>query len=114
MPKKRKFFEKSRFSYFLNENLCYHSSMLKLIDFYADWCGPCKVMEPIFEELEKDYTGKIEFTRLDVETEGEKAAKFGVQGIPTFVITKDDKEIDRKVGAMPKEILKRWLDSHVK
>ena len=110
----RRYYDLHKFIYFPNENLCYHSNMLKLIDFYADWCGPCRVMEPIFEELEKDYNGKITFSRLDVEADGETAARFGVQGIPTFVLTQDEKEIDRKVGAMPKEIVKRWLDSHVK
>ena len=71
-------------------------------------------MEPIFDELSKEYTGKVDFKRMDVEAEQEMSAKFSVQSIPTFVLLKDDKEIDRKVGAMPKEIVRRWLDSHVK
>jgi thioredoxin 1 len=87
---------------------------MQLIDFYADWCGPCKVMAPIFEELEKEYAGKIEFKRVDVEAEGEMAARFGVQSIPTFVLVKDDKEVDRKIGAMPKEIVKKWLSGYIK
>jgi thioredoxin 1 len=87
--------------------------MLQLIDFYADWCGPCKIMAPIFTELEKEYEGKVEFKRVDVEAEGEKAAKFGVMSIPTFVLMKDDEETDRKIGAMPKEVVKNWLDSHL-
>lgn len=85
-----------------------------MIDFYADWCGPCKIMEPIFDELAKEYAEKVEFKRIDVEAEQEISAKFSVQSIPTFVLLKDDKEVDRKVGAMPKEIVRRWLDSHVK
>jgi thioredoxin len=88
--------------------------MIQLIDFYAEWCGPCRVMEPIFEELAKEYNGKVELKRIDVEAEQEFAGKFGIQSIPTFVLLSDDKEIDRKIGAMPKEIVKRWLDSHVK
>jgi len=88
--------------------------MLQIIDFYADWCGPCKIMEPIFDELAKEYAGKVEFKRIDVEAEQEMSAKFSVQSIPTFILLKDDKEIDRKIGAMPKEIVRRWLDSHVK
>jgi thioredoxin 1 len=87
--------------------------MIKLIDFYADWCGPCKIMAPIFAEIEKDYEGKVEFQKVDVEANGEMAAKFGVMSIPTFVILKEDKEVDRKLGAMPKETLKNWLDSHL-
>lgn len=85
--------------------------MIKLIDFYADWCGPCKVMGPIFEELEKEYEEKITFEKVDVEAEQDTASKFGIMSIPTFVILKDEKEIDRKTGAMPKEMVKEWLDS---
>lgn len=71
-------------------------------------------MEPIFEELAKEYSGKIEFKIVDVEAAQEYSSKFSVQSIPTFVLLNGDKEVDRKVGAMPKEIVKRWLDSHVK
>ena len=88
--------------------------MFELIDFYADWCGPCKIMSPIFEELAEEYKGKIDLKKVDVEAEGEKAAKFGVMSIPTFVLLKDGKEVDRKIGAMPKDVVKSWLDSKVK
>ena len=87
--------------------------MIKFIDFYADWCGPCKVMASVFEEIEKDYEGKIEFQKVDVEAESEMASNFGIMSIPTFVILKDEKEIDRRTGAMPRDMLKTWLDSHV-
>ena len=88
--------------------------MIKLIDFYADWCGPCKIMAPVFEEIEGDYQGRIEFKKADVEEEAELASKFNIMSIPTFVALKDDKEVDRKTGAMPKEVLKSWLDSLLK
>ena len=88
--------------------------MIKLLDFYADWCGPCKIMDPIFVEIEKDYTGKIEFQKVDVEADEALSSKFGIMSIPTFVILKDEKEIDRRTGAMPKEMLKNWLDGHLK
>ena len=88
--------------------------MIKLLDFYADWCGPCKIMGPVFEEIEGDYEGLIEFQKVDVESDNETASRFGIMSIPTFVLVKDDKEIDRKIGAMPKEMLKTWLDSHTK
>jgi len=87
--------------------------MIKFLDFYADWCGPCKAMAPVIEELSKEYEGKIEFQKVDVEAESEMAGKFGIMNIPTFVILKDDKEIDRKSAAMPKEVLKSWIDSHL-
>jgi len=87
--------------------------MIQLIDFYADWCGPCKIMEPIFQELEKEYQGKVEFKRIDVEADAETSSRYSVLSIPTFVLQKDDKEIDRKVGAMPKEILRSWINSNL-
>jgi thioredoxin 1 len=87
--------------------------MIKFIDFYADWCGPCKAMAPIVKDLEKEYVGKVEFKQVDVEAESEMAGKFGIMNIPTFVILKDDKEVDRKSAAMPKEMLKGWIDSHL-
>jgi len=88
--------------------------MLKFLDFYADWCGPCKAMIPTIEELEKEYGGKITFQKVDVEAENELASKYGIMNIPTYVILKDDKEIDRKSAAMPKEMMKNWLDSLLK
>lgn len=87
--------------------------MVELLDFYADWCGPCQVMEPIFEEVEEEYQGKVEFKRIDVDKETQKAGEFQVFGIPTFVVMKDGKEVDRRSGAMPKQALKQWLDSHI-
>lgn len=88
--------------------------MFQMIDFYADWCGPCKAMKPIFEEVEKDYAGKIEFKKVDVDADGASAGQYGVMSIPTFVILKDGKEVSRKIGAMPKDILKSWLDSSLR
>lgn len=88
--------------------------MLQLLDFYADWCGPCKVMEPIFADLEKVYGEKVEFKRVDVEAEGEVAGKYNVTSIPTFVLVKDDKEVARRSGATSKEVMKTWIDGYVK
>ena len=67
-------------------------------------------MAPIFKEIEKDYEGKIEFKSVDVEADGDTASKYGIMSIPTFIVIKDGNEVDRKVGAMPKEVLKDWLD----
>ena len=87
--------------------------MIQLLDFYADWCGPCQVMKPVFKEIEKDYEGKVEFKQVDVETDGTQATQFGVMSIPTFVILKEGKEVSRKIGAMPKDVLKSWLDANL-
>ena len=87
--------------------------MITLIDFYADWCGPCKIMSPIFDEIKGDYSGKVDFKKVDVEEDVAQAQQFGVLSIPTFVILKDGKEVDRKLGAMPKDVLTGWIDSHL-
>ncbi len=86
--------------------------MLTLIDFYADWCGPCRVMIPILEDIEKQYAGKVTVKRVNVE-EDPSAQQYNIFNIPTFVILKDGKEIDRKLGAMPKDIMTKWVDSHL-
>jgi thioredoxin 1 len=88
--------------------------MYELIDFYADWCGPCKIMSPIFEELAEEYKGKVELKKVDVEASGEQAAKYGIVSIPTFVLLKDGKEVDKLIGARPKDAVRSWLDSKVK
>ena len=88
--------------------------MLKLLDFYADWCGPCKIMAPVLEEMEKNYQGKIEFQKVDVEANEQLAGQYDIRSIPTFVLIKEGKEMDRRMGAMPKEMLKDWLDSQSK
>lgn len=88
--------------------------MFELLDFYADWCGPCRAMAPIFEEIEKNYVGKVKFSKVDVEGDGPKAAAFNVMSIPTFVILKEGKEISRKTGAMPKDMLTSWIDESIR
>jgi thioredoxin 1 len=87
--------------------------MITLIDFYADWCGPCKVMKPIFTELEEEMKGKVEFKKVDVDAEGAEASKYGVVSIPTFVILKNGAEVSRKSGAMPKNVLKDWVANYL-
>jgi thioredoxin 1 len=84
--------------------------MIKLLDFYADWCGPCKVMTPVFEALKKEYEGKVEVESINVEEKGALAGQYQVMSIPTFVVLKDDKEVSRRMGAMPKEAFKTWLE----
>lgn len=81
--------------------------MVKLLDFWASWCGPCKIMDPIIEEIEKELKGKIEVERINVDEQGKKASEFGVMSIPTYIIIKDEKEVGRKVGVTAKaELLK--------
>lgn len=87
--------------------------MIKVIDFYADWCGPCKMMDPILKELEKELHGKVEFKQVDVDAEQDKAQEYGVLSIPTFVIIKDGEEVDRIVGAHGKSQFKQLIEVHL-
>ncbi|MEK7595599.1 MAG: thioredoxin [Patescibacteria group bacterium] len=87
--------------------------MIEFIDFYAEWCGPCHAMKPIIDEFEKVYSGKVKFSKVDVDKNQDLAGKYGVMSIPTYVIQKDAKEVDRKIGAVTKDKLKTWLDSQL-
>ncbi|MBI4037431.1 thioredoxin [Candidatus Curtissbacteria bacterium] len=86
--------------------------MLKIIDFWAVWCGPCKFMEPIIEELEKELAGKVEIEKINVDENQEMTAKYGVMSIPTYVFLKDGKEVDRIIGATQKENFQKILQKH--
>ena len=81
-----------------------------MIDFYAEWCGPCRMMSPVVEEFAKDFEGRVKIGKINVDEESELAMRFGVQSIPSFVFIKDGKVVDRVTGAMPKPILKKYLE----
>lgn len=83
--------------------------MIEVLDLYAGWCPPCQQMKPILEELEKEFAERVKFRKIDVDKEGGEAAKFKVLSIPTFVIIKDSREVDRKVGALSKEDFRIWI-----
>ncbi|MCH7541164.1 thioredoxin [Patescibacteria group bacterium] len=85
---------------------------VQFVDFYADWCGPCVVMKPVIEELEKELAGDIEIKKIDVDQNQEEASKYGVMSIPTYLILKDGKEVDRFVGVTSKEVIKHKLAKH--
>jgi len=73
-----------------------------LVDFWATWCGPCKAIGPSIEQLATEYTGKAKVYKVDVDSEGELAMKYGVMSIPALIVFKGGKEVDRMVGAAPK------------
>ena len=82
---------------------------VKLLDFWASWCGPCKMMEPVIEELEKEFVGKVEFVKINVDESSEQAQKYGVMSIPTYVVEKDGQEIGRKIGFTQKPEMVKLL-----
>ncbi len=84
---------------------------VKLIDHFAHWCGPCKAMEPVFEEIEKDYKGKVEFEKVDVDKEVERANAAGIMSIPTIHIVKDDRVVQVLIGYQSKEDLTKHLNA---
>ena len=84
-----------------------------LVDYWAEWCGPCKMIAPVLEEIASTYAGKIKITKMDVDANQEVPAKYGIRGIPTLILFKNGEEVAKKVGAMSKSQLTAFLDSHV-
>lgn len=84
---------------------------IQLLDYWASWCGPCRIMEPILEEIEKELGEKIEIIKINVDENQEKASKYGVMSIPTYIILKDNKEVGRKIGVTSKQDLLQLLQS---
>jgi thioredoxin 2 len=81
------------------------------VDFYADWCGPCKVMAPFVDELAKAYQGRALVAKLDTDRAQQTAASFNIRGIPTSIVFKQGKEVARQTGAVPKPMLAKMIDS---
>lgn len=88
------------------------SDGLVLADFWAPWCGPCKMIAPVLEELDQDMGEKVKIVKVDVDENQETAGKFGVMSIPTLLVIKDGEVVDKAVGFQPKEALAELLNKH--
>ncbi len=81
-----------------------------IVDFWASWCGPCKMLGPVFEQVSSEYVGKLKFAKVSTEEHPEIAEENMVQGIPCLVVFQNGKEVDRIVGFAPKEVLKQKIN----
>ncbi len=90
-----------------------NSSKPVLVDFWAEWCGPCRQLSPIVDELAKDRSDKIEVYKINIDKNPEVPTKHGIRGIPTLILFKDGKPFATKVGALPKSALYEWVDGQV-
>ena len=86
---------------------------ITLVDFWAEWCGPCKMIAPILDEISKDYEGKLKIAKLNIDENAQTPAKFGIRGIPTLMIFKNGNVEATKVGALSKSQLTTFIDSNI-
>lgn len=87
------------------------SSVPVIVDFFAEWCGPCKMLAPVFSKLSDEYNGGVKFVKINVDEAQELAVKFNVMSIPTILFFKDGKVAGQQMGALPEAMLKNWIDS---
>lgn len=89
------------------------SDKVSVLDFWAEWCGPCRVIGPIVEELAQEYDGKANIGKVNVDENPEISAKYGIRNIPTILFIKNGEVVDKQVGAVPKNMLEDKLKAHL-
>lgn len=89
------------------------SELPVVVDFFATWCGPCKMLSPIFESVSKDYLGKVRFFKLDTDKATETSIKYGVMSIPTLILFKNGSAAAKTVGALGADELSEWIDANI-
>jgi thioredoxin 1 len=92
------------------EKVVLKSSTLALVDFYADWCGPCRVLGPLIEVLSREYDGKVKFVKVNTDESQRLAIKYNIMSIPTVVLFKNGHVVDRLVGVQPAQVLKQRIN----
>ena len=106
-------FKKDIFDYTTNKEWAYKGDTPCIIDFYADWCGPCKVVGPILDELADEYEGRVKIYRVNTETELELSGVFGIRSIPSILFIPVGKQPMMQAGALPKEMLKDIIEKEL-
>lgn len=90
-----------------------NSDVPVLVDFWAEWCGPCRMMAPTIDTLATEYAGKVKVGKLDVDSNGQTAMRYNIRGIPTLLLFKNGRVVEQKVGAVGKSEVKKMLDAHI-
>lgn len=106
-------FKQKVFDYTANKEWKYEGKLPAIVDFYADWCGPCKMVAPILEELSKQYEGKLAIYKVDTDAESEVAAVFNIRSIPTFLFIPVDGQPMMQPGALPKHVFEQVIDEQL-
>jgi thioredoxin 1 len=95
------------------DNDVLNSSVPVLVDFWAEWCGPCRMMEPTIDAIATDYSGRVRVGKLNVDDNGDVATRYGIRGIPTLLLFKGGRVVEQRVGAVGKTDVQKMLDTHL-